>query len=88
MTPTPAPRDEQGALTGWAAAANARNPQIVADLDAGTLPYRTIAMRKQAGLSAGQLLAEVQRVYAEQQGDVQAWYDRTYQHVDTWLNAS
>ena len=88
VAPTPAPRDERGALSGWAVAANARDAQIVAGLDAGTLLYREVAMRKAPGLSAVQLLAEVQRVYAEQQADVQAWYDRTFQHVDTWLNAS
>lgn len=88
VVPSPAPRDGAGALEGWAVAANARDPQIVADLDAGTLLYHEITMRKEPGLSGAQLVAEVQRVYAQQQPVVQARYDQTYQHIDTWLNAS
>lgn len=85
--PTPAPRDAAGQLAEWAIAANAQAPAIVAALDDGSMVYRIVRLRKEAGLTAAQLTARVREVYAATKADVEGWYTIAYQHFGAWLNA-
>lgn len=85
--PTPAPRDEAGALTGWGPLAQSRSAALIAALDSGATVYRSISFRKNVALTNPQLLTRIREIYAATKLDVEAVYVKASQHFGIWINA-
>lgn len=57
-----------------------------AALDAGTLAFRVVAFEKQ-GITGAALVTRVRQLYAAEQAAFNAWYQETFRHLGTRINA-